>query len=156
MDQICPKRVLMVENEKSEHYHWALHIRISLSIKFHLELTILIFWAKFAQKEKGYFRSKIKKWTASLNSAFRISLAIKFHLKLTILIFRTKFAQKGISGWKEKSEHHHWVLHIRISLSIKFHLKLKILNFWPKFTQKGYFRSKIKKVNNIIDSTYSN
>ena len=59
MDQTWPKRTFLIENEKSEHRHWIMHIWISLSIKLHLKLTILIFWTKFAQK--GYFRSKTKK-----------------------------------------------------------------------------------------------
>ena len=48
-----------MENEKSEHHHSILHIRISLGIKFHLRLTILTIWTKFAPK--GHFRSKTEK-----------------------------------------------------------------------------------------------
>ena len=49
----------LTEKVKSEHRHWILHIRISLGVKFHFELTILNFWAKFAQEE--HFLSKTKK-----------------------------------------------------------------------------------------------
>ena len=56
MDQLYPKRVFLLENRKNEHHHRILHIRISLRTKFQLKLTILIFWAKLAQK--GCFRSK--------------------------------------------------------------------------------------------------
>ena len=56
LDQIYPKRVFLVENRKSEHHHCILHIGIGLKTKFQLRLTILIIWAKFAQK--GCFQSK--------------------------------------------------------------------------------------------------
>ena len=46
-------------NRKSEHHHWILHIRISLGTKFLLQLTILIFWTKFAQSR--CFWSKTEK-----------------------------------------------------------------------------------------------
>ena len=95
MNQICSKRVFLVQNkkvniplnsvysnftslttlnfginfflkvyfyskmEKNEHHYWILHIRISLGTKFQFELTILIYWTKFAQK--GYLRSKTEK-----------------------------------------------------------------------------------------------
>ena len=62
LDKNLPKRVFLVKNEKSEHHHWILQIRISLSIKFHLKLTILTFWTKFNWKQK---RS-----TTLLNSAY--------------------------------------------------------------------------------------
>ena len=51
--------VFLVENEKSEHYHWILHIRIRLATKFQLKVILLIICTKFAQK--SYFRSKMKK-----------------------------------------------------------------------------------------------
>ena len=44
-----PKRLFLVENGKSEHLHWILHIRISLD-------TILVFWTIFTKK--GYLRCK--------------------------------------------------------------------------------------------------
>ena len=47
------------ENQKSEHHHWILRIWISLNIEFHFELTVLIFWTKFA--EKAYSQSKTEK-----------------------------------------------------------------------------------------------
>ena len=40
----------MVKNRKSEPYYLILHIQISLSTKFQLKLTILIFLTKFVQK----------------------------------------------------------------------------------------------------------
>ena len=41
----------MVKNEKSEHHHLILHIRIGLGTKFQLKLTILFFWTKFTKKK---------------------------------------------------------------------------------------------------------
>ena len=80
LDQICPKKSI---SGRKQH-HWILHIQISLGIKFHLKLTIVTIWTKFAQK--GHFWSKTKKseqghWFLHI----RISLCIKFHFKLTIL-----------------------------------------------------------------------
>ena len=48
--------VFSVENEKNEHYHWDLHIRILLGTKFHFNQTLMSFAIKFAKK--GYFRLK--------------------------------------------------------------------------------------------------
>ena len=50
LDQIYPKTVFLVKNRKSEHRHWIPNIPIGLGTKFQLQLTILIFWAKFAKK----------------------------------------------------------------------------------------------------------
>ena len=47
------------ESRKSEHYHWILHIQISLGAKCQFKLTILIFWTKFSKK--GNLRPKVKK-----------------------------------------------------------------------------------------------
>ena len=56
-----PKRILPIETKKKEHHHWFVHIRVILSTKFQLELTILICWTKFAQKSISSLK-KIK-WT---------------------------------------------------------------------------------------------
>ena len=53
------KKGVSIRKQKTEQHHWIQHIRISLGIKFHLKLTILIFWTKLSQT--GYFRPKIKK-----------------------------------------------------------------------------------------------
>ena len=140
MDQICPKRVFPLRNKKSEHQHWILHIWISLSLEFHLELTILIFWIKFAQT--AYARSKTEKWISPLNSACSIYIGTKFQLQLIILIFWNKFAQTGYFRPKTK---------IWISLTIEFYLELTILIFWTKFPQKVYSQSKAEKVDITIE-----
>ena len=43
-DPIFPKWAFWVENRKSEHYYWVLHIRISVHTKFQLKLTTSSFW----------------------------------------------------------------------------------------------------------------
>ena len=63
-----PKNCIFRPNQKSKQHHLILHIRISLSNKFQLQMTILIFWTKFAQKR--YFWSK----TAKMNSIFKFCI----------------------------------------------------------------------------------
>ena len=140
---VTSRRVFPVKNEKSEQHHWILHIRISLGTKFSLKLTILIFWTKFAEKE--YFRLKTKKVNIPIEFCiFDLVYVSSLTLNWPLWFFGANFPKKSISGRKQKSEHHHWILHIRIRLGIKFHFKLTILNFWTKFVQKEYFRSKTK------------
>ena len=75
MYQIYPKRVILIENRKSKHYHWVLHIRISLGTKFQSKFTVLIFWTKFAQN--GYFQPETE----------RLYFSVHPWLLLTILDF---------------------------------------------------------------------
>ena len=42
MDQVCPKRLFPVKNGKTEHHHWILDTGISVVIRFHHKLRILI------------------------------------------------------------------------------------------------------------------
>ena len=70
-----------------------IHIQIILSIEFHLKLTILIFWTKFAQKE--HFRSKTKKVNNINESCI---------FELGQVSFWTKFAQKGYVRSKAKKK----------------------------------------------------
>ena len=46
-------------DQKCENHYQIKHVRFSTGTKFHIERTILIFWAKFVLKR--YFRSKIEK-----------------------------------------------------------------------------------------------
>ena len=50
MEQISQKRMFPLENIKNEDNHRILHPRISLSAKFQLILTTLIFWTEFLIK----------------------------------------------------------------------------------------------------------
>ena len=47
------------KQKKNERHHGILHVQITLSTKFQLKLTILIFWTKFVQKR--YSRLKTEK-----------------------------------------------------------------------------------------------
>ena len=90
---------ISVKNWKSEYHHWVLHI--SLSTKFQLKLTILIFWTKFVKI--AYFWSKTEKskqghWIMHI----WINLGTKFQLRLTFYVFGPNFLKKGISGRKQK------------------------------------------------------
>ena len=103
------------------HYHWILHIRISLCIKFHFEQTILNIWTKFAQEWYLWPKAKIQHhWT----SLIQISLGTKFQLKLTILIFFwLDLPRKGFSGLKQEKLTpyiFYIILHIQISLVRNF------------------------------------
>ena len=90
-DQISPKKVLSVKNEKSVHYHWTLHIRNSLGTKFQLKLTTLSFWKKLPKKSISRQKNVHHLWILHI----RNSLGAKFHCNQTTLNFVTKFAQRG-------------------------------------------------------------
>ena len=149
MDQICPKKGSSpsVENRKCED--WILHIRISLSTKFQLNLIIFIFLIcpkrLFPIKHgKGEHLHRILH--------IQISLSTKFKFKLTILIFWTKFAKKGY--FQSKMEKVNIAIEscmFKLVLGNKFYLKLTILIFSTKFTQKEYFWSKTEKVSITIE-----
>ena len=47
LEQICPKRIIPVENRKSEHRYSILNVQISLGTKFELKLNFLSSWDKF-------------------------------------------------------------------------------------------------------------
>ena len=65
---ISPNRAFLILNRKNEPHHWILlHIWISLGMKFHLELTILIFWNKFASENFSGWKQTF--WTP-LNSTY--------------------------------------------------------------------------------------
>ena len=133
LDQICPKRVFAVENEKSEKHHRILHIQIRPAIKFQLELAILTFWMKF----KGISRSEQKKWTPPLHSAYSNNSGYQISAWTANSDFMDQICSERLFPvLNRKSKHCYWILHIRISLGIKFYLKLTTLNFWTKFPKK--------------------
>ena len=59
--------------------------------------------------------------------------------------FRADFPKKGISGVKQKSEDHYWILHIQISLNPKFDLERTILVFATTFAKRKVFPVKNRK-----------
>ena len=163
LTKFAQKRASPIENEKSEHHLWILHIRIRLATLTNLALNWQFWHFGPNFPKKGHFWSETKK-TVNIDNLdqicprralpvkkekseqhhwiqhIQISLATKFQLQLTILTFSTKFAPKRVFPIKsKKTEHHHWILHIRISVRTKFQLKLIILAFWNKFAEKGHF-----------------
>ena len=136
-DQICPKRVFSLENEKSEHYHLQ-----NFSLNWYFWLfgpnlpKIRIFVAENRKSEHHHWALHI--W---------ISLGKKFHFKQSVLNFMTKFAPKKVFSLKIEKSEHQWMRHIWISLGTKFQLKFEILWFWNKFAQDRYFQSEPEKVN---------
>ena len=90
LDQICPRRIFMVKNRRSEH-HWIPHFQIILGTKFEPKLTILIFSTRFAQKKFFWFKTEK---SGRDHWILYSQISAKFQLKLTILSFWTKFTQK--------------------------------------------------------------
>ena len=137
--------VFPLKNKKNEQHHWILRIWIIVATKFQLQLIILSFWTKFAQK--GYFYSKTRKMNITIEFCmFQLVLVRNFSLKWQFWCFLLNLPIKAISTQKrKKNEHHHWILHVRISFGIKFQLKVTILMFSTKFAHQGYFHSKTKK-----------
>ena len=68
-----------------------------------------------------------------------------------LLPYGRRDSKKGDSGIKQKSEHHHWILHIQINLGTKFYFRLIILICWTKFAPKVYFWYITEKVNTVIE-----
>ena len=123
-------------SQKSEHHSWILHIWINLSTKFQVVLKILIFWTKLAQK--GHFQFKIAKLNMTIE--FCTFDVPNFSLGWQFWFSRLNLPKKGISVLKQKSEHHHGILHIQIRLGTKYQLiKLTILIF---LDQKEFFWTK--------------
>ena len=102
--------------------------------------------------KKGISCWKWKNWTSPLHFAYSNYFEYQISLYTNNFEFRDQICPKrAFSVKNEKSEYHHWILHILNSLGTKFHFKQTILNFETKFAQKVYFRSKMKKVNNTIE-----
>ena len=68
LDQICPRKIFMVKNRKSEHHHWIPLIQISLGTKFQLKLKMLTFLTRFTQKELLWSKTEKVNGTYFLHS----------------------------------------------------------------------------------------
>ena len=64
-----PKKVFPVQNWKSEHHHWILHVQFSFGSKFQLKLTILTFLTKFTQEGFFWYKTEKVKTTYFLHNA---------------------------------------------------------------------------------------
>ena len=140
MDQICPIKIFIVKNWKSEH-HWIPLIQISLGTKFRLKLTILIFWPDLPKK--GFSGLKQKKWTPHIFYIIlhiQISLVRNFSSNWQFLIFGSNLHKKVFLVKNWKSYHHHWILNIQISLLVpNFCFNWPFWFFWPDFPKIGFF-----------------
>ena len=120
----APKKAFPIENKKSEHRLWILHIRIRLASKFTFKLTILTFWTKFFQKKaflignkknckycqlgpnfpkngvSGQKRKKVNSITEF--GIFELVLISSFTLSYQFLFFGPQCPKQGISGWTQK------------------------------------------------------
>ena len=129
MDQIYPQKVFPVENRKSEHYDWILHIQISRCTKFQLKLIILIFFYNQIYLKKVFpvknSRSDYHHWILHT----WISLVTKFLLQLNT-DFWTKFAQKR----------YFWSKTEKLLFGVRLRLLLTILNFsaWEPTDKKVF------------------
>ena len=79
------------KTEKNEYQYWILHIHISLS-KFHLKLTILIFWLNLHKKVLAIKNRKSEHPHEFLH--IWISLGKIFQLNLIICVFGPNSHQK--------------------------------------------------------------
>ena len=99
-NKFAPKK--NTSSQKQKKLTSSYEIQISLTTKFQLKLTILIFFLEEICW-KNVFPVEIRKsehhhWILDI----RISLGTKFQLKLTIMIFWTKFTRKGYFQLKYK------------------------------------------------------
>ena len=111
LDQICPRRVITVKKIKSEHYHWILHIRISLGTKFHFKQ----FWILGSNLSRKSIFSWIRKnWTWPLSSWYGKTRVTSYELRVESLKARVeiqKFWTRKNSKFKrfELAIHELWV-----------------------------------------------
>ena len=149
MDEIWPKRIFPAENGESEHYNWILHIQISLSTKFQLKLTILIFRPNLPKKGICGRKQK-KKWISPLNCAYFNQSY--FNLNRRFWFFFDQICPKRIFPVENrKSEHHHWIQHICINLG-----KVSAETFFgPSLHKKSIFDRKQKKWTSTLNCAYA-
>ena len=127
------KNVFLVENRKSEHNHWILHIRISLGAKFQCNSSF-DFWTKI-YPERIFLvenrKSKHYHWILDI----QISVTTKFQFRQPILNFGTKFAQKR------------YFCIFELDL-----VTMLIFSAMVQFVQKEYLRSKTEKLHFCVRS----
>ena len=106
---------------------------------------------QYLRLPKGYFQSKTENVNTTIEFCiFKLVWVPNFSLNWQFWFFRPNLPKKGVSCLKQKSENHHWILHIPINRGNKFQLKLTILISWTKFGQNEEFQSETNKVNITI------
>ena len=137
-------RFFLIDNQRKQPLHYVQLVMVEVSVRLTIQISL---GAKLQLKLTTNFQ---------LNTNL-FSPGTKFQLKLTIVIFWTKFTRKGYLRSKtEKTEQHHWIVHIWIRLATEFHFKLRTLTFWTKFAKNGIFGQKLKKWVPPLNSAYSN
>ena len=71
LDQVCKRKVFLVQRRINEHHYQTQNIWISLDTKFHSKTTILIFYTKFVKNE--HFRT-------NAGQARQINITTKFSI----------------------------------------------------------------------------
>ena len=139
--------MFVVKNSKSEQHHWILHIRISLGTRFQLNLTILIFRTRFAQKR--YFWSKAEEVNTTIEFSIFKLVYSQYSTQRDNFDFLDQICPKRYFQSKTEQvftiHHHQGILHIWISQGTKFQLKVIILKFWTKFIPERYFQWKTEQ-----------
>ena len=85
---------------------------------------------------------KQKMWTPPLTTEFCIFELIKvssFSLNWQFQFVGPNLPEKGVSGLKQKSEHHYWILHIRISLDNQVSAQTNNFDFLDQICSKKVF-----------------
>ena len=117
---------------KRQNHHPILHIQISVSSKFQLQQTILIFWKKFSKKDTSGLNRK-KNNIASEFFIFKLVEVSNFSLNWKICFLFFLFfcfgPERVFCASKKLNENHHQILHIWIRLFTKFWFRLTILFF---------------------------
>ena len=126
-----------MNNRKSEHHHWILHMRNSLGIKFRLNLKIFIFWTRFAQKGHFWFETEKMNVTTELCifelvSVLNFSLNRQFWFSGSILLKKGHFRKK-MEKVNTVVEFYTFLLVLVWNLSLNWQFWL----FWLNFPKKG-------------------
>ena len=136
-----------VKKWKSEHHYWILRIWISQGTKFHLKLTIFIFWTKFTQRNLVKIG---KKWTSYEFYIFQIS-------RYQTSASRIKFAPKGYFQSKtEKVNSTTKFCIFKLVLVPNFGLNLKFWFSGPNLSKRVFPIEIRKKWTLPLNSAYSN
>ena len=128
-----PENSISALKHEREHHYWTVHIQISLSTKFQLEIKISIFQSNFPRK--GYFHSKTEKVNITIEFCiFKLVSIWNFSLKQELYFLRRNLTANSIFGLNQTSEDLYWTVHVEISLSKKFQPEIKISIFWRKLS----------------------
>ena len=130
-----------------------MHICISLSSKFHLKHTILIFWTKFDQK--GYFQLKTEKVNTTIEFCiFKLVWVPSFSWNWQFWFLDQICPKRAFAVGNRKKMN--ITIELRIFQSVLFQLKSTILIFffWPNLPKKDISGRKQEKWTPTLNSAY--